>query len=99
MFPLSRTEADLLHAQSNSPSADPLRRLPAIDGHAVEIDFGGTAGASSVDLEVGQHRGTPAEGECGRHGCVDRLLGVIEPDRVVGNIALVVAEVADLQMM
>jgi hypothetical protein len=92
-------QSRLIHAHSNSRSADHLPRSPARDGHAVEIDFGGTAGAPSVDLEVGQQRGTPAEGECGRNSCVDGLLGVVEPDGVVGNIAVVVPGVADLQMM
>src|SRR6202041_1242046 len=84
---------------SYSTSAHPMRRLPAVDGHLVEIDLRGTAGAPSVDLEVGQERRAPTEGECRRHGRVDRLLSVVEPDRLVGNIAFLIAEVAHLQMM
>ena len=88
-----------VHAHSNLWNADHSRRLPAIDGHAVEISTGGTTGAQAIHLEVGEQRGAPAESKSRRHGRVDGLFSVVEPDRVVSNIATVVAGVAHLQVM
>ena len=43
--------------------------------------------------------GAPAQCERGRHGGVDLLLVSIEPDRLIGDVAVAVARVADLDVM